>query len=108
MKDDEKRAILSQHFAKFRNWNYEELVARIPTDGHLETIEECAPDGTQYSISFDVLWDDKKSGNVRVIGDLSTNRPLLGFIPIFFSDVCDSFIMSRDGRFVGEEIPPAS
>jgi hypothetical protein len=103
MTKGEKRAALSRHLAKFRTWSYEELAARIDTDSHLDTIEECAPDGTDYLLSFDVCWDDKKKGDIRVFGDLSRNRPLLGFIPLYFSDVCDSFIMSRDGQFIGEE-----
>jgi hypothetical protein len=108
MTKDEKRAILSQHLAKFRTWSYAELAARIDTDGHLDTAEGYAPDGTEYSLSFDVFWDDKSNGDIRVSGDFSRNKPFLGFIPIYFSDVCDDFIMSPDGRFVGEDAQAAT
>jgi len=63
-----------------------------------------APDGTKYQIEFQALWDGKPHGDVRVCGDLSAmpHKTLLGFIPVYVSDVTDSFIMSPDGRFVGE------
>jgi len=54
------------------------------------------------------VWDGKPHGDVRVCGDLSAvpHQTLLGFIPVYVSDVTDSFIMSTDGRFVGEYETP--
>jgi hypothetical protein len=101
MTKSEKSAILAEHLATFRAWAYGDLAARIG-GGHLDTTERRALDGTEYSLTVDVFWDDKPRGDIRVIGDLSLNRPLWGFIPLFFPDVCDSFIMRPDGRFVGE------
>jgi hypothetical protein len=102
MTKDEMRAVLAGHLAKFRRWGYAELKSHVNVQGHLETFEESAPDGTEYSVTFDILWDDKAKGNIRVMGDLSRNMPLLGFIPIYIPDVCDGFIMTPEGRFLGE------
>ena len=101
--------ILARQLARFRAWSYAQLAERVERDrvAHdcLEHIEGTAPDGTQYQIEFNALWDDKPNGDVRVCGSLSTEpqKPLLGFIPIYTPDVSDSFIMSPDGRFVGED-----
>jgi hypothetical protein len=92
----DKRAILAEHLAIFRGWTYGDLAARIG-GGHLDTTERRAADGTEYSLTVDVFWDDKPHGDIRVIGDLSLNRPLWGFIPLFIPDVCDSFIALPGG-----------
>src|SRR5258708_2737205 len=105
MNNDEKVEILLEHLAKFRAWNYADL-ARAAHDGggHLETVEGVAADGTTYSLNFDVFGDDKPEGDVRVCGYHYGNpqKPLFGFLPISLADVADSFIMTPEGRFVGE------
>ena len=109
MTKDEMRAILAQQLAKFRTWSYAQLAERVERDrvarDCLEHVEGTAPDGTQYQIEFNALWDDKPNGDVRVLGSLSAEpqKPLLGFIPIYTPDVTDSFIVSPEGRFVGED-----
>ena len=114
MSKDEMRKILSEHLAKFRAWSYAHLAERVERDRQahdcLEHIEGVAPDGTQYQIEFNALWDDKRDGDVRVCGDFSAEpqRPLLGFIPVYTPDVTDSFIMNPDGRFVGEYETPVA
>lgn len=88
-----------------RAWGYAQLAERVERDhgAHdcLEHVEGIAPDGTVYQMEFNVFWDDKRYRDVRVCGDLSAEpqRPLLGFISVYTSDVTDSFIMSPDGRF---------
>ena len=114
MSKDEMHKILSEHLAKFRTWSYAQLAERVERDrkAHdcLEHIEGTAPDGTRYQMEFQVLWDDKPHGAVRVCGDLSAGRqrPLLGFIPVYTPDVTDSFIMNPDGRFIDEHETPAA
>src|SRR5688572_29281066 len=108
MSKDEMRKIVSEHLATFRTWSYTQLAERVERDRQahdcLERVEGSAPDGTRYQMEFQALWDDKPHGDVRVCGDLSAEpqRPLLAFIPIYTPDVTDSFIMSPDGKFVGE------
>ncbi|MEX2286123.1 MAG: hypothetical protein WD648_03475 [Planctomycetaceae bacterium] len=100
MKLDEKRSILSKHLSKFRAWSYDQLVERIDRDRRehdcLESVEGVASDGTEYQMEFNVFWDDKRGGDVRVLGDLTAEPQT------YTSDVTDDFIMSPDGRFVGE------
>jgi hypothetical protein len=104
MTKDEMSSVLARELAKFRTWSYAQLAERVERDrvAHdcLEHIEGTAPDGTKYYIEFNAFWDDKPQGDVRVIGSLGAEpqKPLLGFIPIYISDVNDSFIMSPDGR----------
>ena len=111
MSKDEMRKILAQHLAKYRAWSYQQLAERVERgpfwklrDG-LEQVEGTAPDGTRYQMEFNVFWDDKPNAEVRVLGDLSAEpqKPLFGFIPIYTPDVTDSFIMSPDGQFIGED-----
>lgn len=73
--------------------------------GHIEDI---APDDTQYQREFLALWDGQPHGDIRVCGDLSAEpqKRLLGALPIYISDVNDNFIVSPDGRFVGEYEKP--
>ncbi len=114
MHKDEMRKILSEHLAKFRAWSYAQLVERVERDrlSHdcLEHIEATTPDGTQFQIEFNAFWDDKPHDGVRVCGSFwaEPQRPLLGFIPIYTADATDSFIMSPDGRFIGEHDTPVA
>src|SRR5687767_9594360 len=109
MTKDEMCTILTNQLAKFRMWSYAQLAERVERDrvmhDCLEHIEGAASDGTEYQIEFNVFWDDKPLGDVRVCGSLSVEpqKPLLGFIPIYTPDVTDSFIMSPEGRFIGED-----
>lgn len=72
--------------------------------GHLAQNEGTAADGTPYYLSFDVVWDDQKNGNIRVMGDICAEprRTILGLIEI--PNVVEDFIMAPDGRFIGEEL----
>lgn len=103
------QSILSEQLAEFRSWSYAQLAERVERDRRehecLASFEGTASDGTAYFIELNVFWDDKPNGDVRVCGDLSAvpQKPLLGFIPIYTPDVADSFIMSPDGQFVGED-----
>jgi hypothetical protein len=109
MTKEEKRAVLAAQLATFRSWSYSDLAERVEIDRRahdcLMVVEGAAPDGTQYQMEFLAVWDGRRGGDVRVLADLSEmpHRPLWGFIPIFISDVTDSFIMSPDGSFVGED-----
>lgn len=104
MTNEEKRTKLAQELSRFRVLSYDQLVARIGPR-HLEQIEGTASDGTPYQMEFDVFWDDQPHGDIRVVGDLSveSQRPLWGILPIYQPDVIESFIMTAEGRFVGED-----
>lgn len=108
MDTEEKQFLLAQYLDEFRKWKYEALVAEIDRTQNehdcLRHIEGVCADGTEYQMEFNVFWDGKRGGDVRVCGDISTapQNPVLGFVPAYTSDATDSFIMAPDGRFVGE------
>lgn len=104
---DEKQILLSEHLNEFRSWSYQQLASEIQRTQQqhesLRRFEGVFADGTEYQLVFDVFWDDKRGGDVRVCGDLTT-RPQPPFVatPVVTPDVTDSFIMRADGTFVGE------
>lgn len=108
MDADDKQLLLAEYLAQFRAWTYDALAAAIDhtrkEHGCLHHIEGVFDDGTEYQMEFNVFWDDRRGGNVRVCGDITAEpqRPLLGFLPVYTSDATDSFIMAPDGTFVGE------
>jgi len=57
-----------------------------------------------YAIETSIIWDDRSTRHIRLMPDLSTgtNGCLLGFLPVFTSDVADGFILAPDGTFIEE------
>ncbi len=108
MNADDKQLLLAEHLTQFRTWTYDALVAEIDRTRKehdcLHHIEGVFDDGTPYQMEFNVFWDDKRGGNVRVLGDITAEpqRPLFGFLPVYTSDATDSFIMAPDGTFIDE------
>lgn len=108
MDTDDKQLLLAEHLDEFRRWSYESLVVEIERTriehACLRHTEGVFGDGTEYQMEFNVFWDDKHGGDVRVCGDLTTapQRPMLGLLPVFTPDIVDAFIMRPDGTFVGE------
>ena len=107
MDSDDKLFVLEEQLDEFRKWPYESLAAEIErrrlTPDWLASIEGVFTDGTEYQMEFNVFWENKPRGDIRVCGDLTSmyNRPIVlaggGFMP----DVSTDFIMRRDGSFVG-------
>jgi len=104
MSKDEMHKILTGHLEKFRTWGYAQLAERVEQDRKthdcLEHIEGTAPDGTEYQMEFQALWNDKPGGEIIVFADFfaSPQRPLLGFIPLYSPDASDSLIISPSGQ----------
>ena len=109
MTKDAMHEILDMRMAAFRTWSYAALAERVEIDNRnsdcLEHIDGVGSDGTEYQLEFNASWNDKPHGDIRVWGSLSAEpqRRLLGFLPIYTSDLTDSFIMSPDGSFVDED-----
>lgn len=108
MDADDKRLLLAEHLDRFRSWSYGSLAAAIDRtrEAHdcLGNVDGVFEDGTEYHMEFNVFWDDRRGGNVRVCADITTapQRLALGFLPLFMPDATDSFIMAPDGSFIGE------
>lgn len=108
MDKSDKQLLLAERLDEFRKWTYQALVAEIARTqkAHdcLRIVEGIFDDGTEYVIEFNVLWDGRKDGDVRVCGDITAlpqHRPM-GVLPIFTPDATDCFLMTPDGTFVGE------
>lgn len=108
MEIDDKQFVLASQLDEFRRWPYEALAAEIARTraGHdcLAFIEGVFADGTAYQMEFNVFWDDKPGGDLRVCADLTTEprKPWLDFLPVSTPDITDSFIMRSNGSFVDE------
>ena len=92
---DKKRAksILAKQLARYRNKTYADLGRLI---GQLDIFEITQPDGVIYQIEIQVMWDDKPEGDIRVMGSIDDGG-WRADVPL-----TDSFIMTPEGRFLGE------
>lgn len=91
---DEARNLLSHKLAEYRLLSYSNLAARMNA---VDCAEVLGPAGVEYQIEVEVMWDDRPGGDIRVIGAIDDGG-WRAFVPL-----CDSFIMTPDGRFVGED-----
>ena len=95
MDRSEARTVLANHLASFRQRSYADLVALI---GDVSVAEISGPSGAEYQIEIEVRWDSPgERTNIRVLGAIDDGRFLSALSPLG-----DSFILSPDGRFVGE------
>ena len=103
MNKQEMKAILSDHLASYRKLSYSKLQSMLESN-QVDTPEVKSPSGADYQIEIYCHWDDKPFENIRVLGSIDENphKPFLGFIPIFFTSVTDSFIMAPVGSFIDE------
>jgi hypothetical protein len=93
MNEEEARQLLEEQLAHYRGIGYTGLLQL------LETRDVCmlhGPSGTRYQIEIQAVWDDRKGGDLRVIGSIDDGgwralRPL-----------SSDFIVRPDGTFVGE------
>jgi len=96
MDKTEARSILSEYLARYRARPYAELAAWVK-EHRIDEAEIVAPGGTPYHIEVNFLWDNRRNGNVRVIGAIDD-----GSMRTFIFPLSDSFILSPEGRFIGE------
>jgi hypothetical protein len=93
MNQTEALAILREALDEWRRRSYAELVAEI---GNQKCSDVIAPSGTGYQIEIETIWDDRRDGNIRVLGAIDDYGSSV------YSPLTDDFIMSPDGSFVGE------
>jgi hypothetical protein len=94
MNNEEAIALLEQELAGFRGESYEKLVSRM-SGGSID-YERAGPSGTKYQVEIQVLWDDRRGGNVRVMASIDDGG-WRAFVPLN-----RDFIKAPDGSFVGE------
>ena len=93
MDRSQAKSILARQLARYRTKSYAVSGRLI---GKLDVFDVTEPDGVIYQIEIQVMWDDKPEGDIRVIGAID-DAGWRAFIPL-----TDSFIMTPEGRFLGE------
>lgn len=93
MDKDEALKVLAAHLERYRRRPYDELSAII---GDVKTEAVLSDSGREYQLEVQIVWDDQKGGNIRVIGSIDDGG-LRSFAPL-----SRDFIMAPDGRFVDE------
>ena len=104
----EARQIISAMVEQYRDKPYEELTAMVGAEPI--TGEVIGESGRKYQYEIQVIWDDCKKGDVRLMGSIDPTPalsifhpvPLLKWIPLTISFANDSFIKNAQGQFVGE------
>jgi hypothetical protein len=94
MNRTEALEVLSQEIKSWRVRSYSELASLIGAETH--TVDVTGSSGVVYHLTVQAFWDSKPGRNVRVLGCVDDGG-LRAFVPL-----SDSFIMARDGTFVGE------
>lgn len=102
------KKIIDKMLAEYRQQSYAELSAIIGSEPVAGEI--LGPEGETLGYEVEAFWDNKKHGNVRVIGSIWSippkplfgRIPLMRKIPIFVPSANWCFIKSPSGEFVGE------
>jgi len=93
MDTPEARRILAERLARYRTLSYAQLVAR---HDHVEGEEIAGPGKKFWQLEFQVVWDNKPNGDVRVLGAIDDGGSR-AFVPVM-----DSFIKAPNSEFVDE------
>ncbi len=93
MNKQEASQLLVTELQRYRARSYEELLRLIT---QVDDYWVVGPSGTRYGVEVQAFWDSGRPGNLRVLaaidgGGISHLRPL-----------CRDFIVSPNGRFIGE------
>jgi hypothetical protein len=93
MNKQEALELLADKLAEYRRLSYADLVAKL---GDVDCFEVTGQAGAEYQIEIQFYWDGKADGDLRVMGGIDDG----GWRA--FAPLCDDFIISPDGRFIGE------
>jgi hypothetical protein len=91
--NSEAKALLRSHLQSYRDKAYAELAALV---GSVQVAQLPGASGDEYQVEINFNWDDRPHGDIRVMGSIDDGG-WRAFIPL-----CDSFIVTADGTFVGE------
>jgi hypothetical protein len=91
----EARDLLLNELTSYRRRPYQDLAKLVGTNADVQVR---GPSGVQYAIEIDVVWDRPgEPGNIRVLGGIDDGR-----LPGAMFPLCEDFIMSPAGTFIGE------
>ena len=94
MDKEEARALLASYLASYRTESHQRLQRLLESpEGQLVV----GTSGAQYYVAVEAVWDDTSGGDLRVIGSIESKGLLSSLSPL-----CDDFILSPNGHFVGE------
>ena len=93
MNKREAKSLLLSKLNTYRMKQYSEF---LPLMDEPDTFELNGESGVEYQIEIQAFWDDKKDGDIRVMGSID-NGGLRALFPL-----CEDFIMSPNGEFVDE------
>jgi len=84
MNREEAMSLLDAKLDEYRKLGYDGLAERV---GDEEVSEAVGPSGVRYQMEIQIVWDDKPSGDVRVLGSIDDGgwRALL--------PLCDSLLV---------------
>jgi hypothetical protein len=88
----EARRLLAAKLAELRQLSYGEP----PRYQEPVCVEVIGPSGVVYQVEVEAFWDDRKRRDLRVLASIDDG----GWRA--FSPLCDDFIITTDGSFVGE------
>lgn len=94
MNNEEAIALLETELAPFREESYDQLVSRMSVGSIY--FERVTPSGAKYQVEIQVLWDDRRGGNIRVMTSIDDGG-WRALVPLN-----RDFIKAPDGSFVGE------
>ena len=95
MDKEEAKIVLNTFLAKYRAKTYNDLQYLLNEQDTSE-VEVEAESGAKYQLEIQAVWDDKKDGNLRVMGSVDDGG-LRAFMPL-----TSDFIISPNGEFIGE------
>ena len=93
MNKEESKTVLTTLLAKYRTKTYSDLQYLL---NNQDTMEVTADSGVKYQIEIQAVWDDKKDGNLRIVGTIDDGG-LNAFVPL-----TTDFIISPNGELIGE------
>ena len=96
MDEDEARELLDSALSPLRSVHYDDLVRRFVDSNEPEVTEIRGSSGVTYQIEVEGFWDDKRTGNVRVVAMIDDG----GWRAV--KPLTEAFIKAPDGSFVGE------
>lgn len=94
MDNEEAIRLLEAELVMFRQESYDKLVSRMSAESL--AFKRVAPSGAKYQVEIQVFWDDRRNGNIRVMGSIDDGG-WRAFVPL-----CRAFIRAPDGSFVSE------
>jgi hypothetical protein len=65
MNTQEARQLIEEQLARYRTLGYTALLRLLDEQ---DTFELDGASGTKYQVEIDAVWDDRKGGDLRVVG----------------------------------------